>query len=274
MRLALVIQTPIGLLIIAEELMSCVFVSDVGWGKRLTGRRAQAHSLLAFALWLAVALPLAATCCSSGAKGADRLGWYDSGSVAFEADTRKGRPLLDPEHVLGVGDELEILYHSNLSARDLVIRRDGRISLPYVGDHMAAGITPMELDSLLEVRFSEILRDPSLAVIVSKPAPQRARLGEVRTPGQSVRRRHHDATDHRPWSKGAPGAVVLIRRRGSKIVGVEVDLQQSWTGQPCRTICGCELRHRVRPHIHLFGGGFHGADRKDHHVPLDAVFGM
>ena len=128
--------------------------------------------------------------CSSGIKGSDRSeGWYDKGSLQeFVAETQAPLPpLIDNEYVIGVGDELQVVfpYHTNLTERDLIVRRDGRISLPYVGDQMAAGITPMDLDSLLTVRFSEILREPNLSVIVSTPALQKVYvLGYVRTPGK------------------------------------------------------------------------------------------
>jgi len=224
--------------------------------------------------------------CSSGAKGADRSqGWYDSGSVsAFETETNEpAQPHLDPEYVVGVGDMLEVvfLYHSNLTTRDLVVRRDGRISLPYVGAHMAAGITPMVLDSLLETRFGEILRDPSLSVIVKLPAPQRVYvLGQVMTPGrvqfgdeismlQSI-------ASVGGFQKGAlPGHVILIRRQGvSKIVGVEVDLQAAMDGAAMQN----DLRLRnydivfVPQHPIYSAADFMEQVGKIISVPLDAVF--
>ena len=60
------------------------------------------------------------------------------------------------KYILGTGDRIDVvfLYHNNLTTRDLLIRKDGKISLPYVGDHDAAGLMPMELDSLLTDRFA------------------------------------------------------------------------------------------------------------------------
>jgi protein involved in polysaccharide export with SLBB domain len=118
---------------------------------------------------MAVAFVIAITIasgCSSGIKGANRSnGWYDRDSVQqFAKETAKpSQPYLEPEYVLGVGDELEVVfpYHTNLTERDIVVRRDGRISLPYVGDQMAAGITPMDLDSVLTVKFSEFCAIPT-----------------------------------------------------------------------------------------------------------------
>jgi polysaccharide export outer membrane protein len=145
----------------------------------------------------------------------------------------------ESQYVIGVGDRLDVvfLFHTNLSTRDLVVRRDGRISLPYVGDQMAAGVTPMTLDSLLTVGFSDILRDPSISVIVTQPAPQKVFvLGEVNQPGsfkfdEDVSMLQSVAMAG-GFTKGALSRhAVLIRRQGvNKIVGIEVDLQSVMDG--------------------------------------------
>ena len=190
----------------------------------------------------AFAVPLIAGGCSGGVKGADRSeGWYDAESVKeFVANTSKPTaPPVEPEYVIGVNDVLEVvfLYHNNLTTRDLIVRRDGRISMPYVGDQMAAGVTPMVLDSLLTVRFSEVLRDPNLSVIVSEPAPQKVYvLGEVNQPGRfefndelSMLQAVAEAGGVKP--SGMTNHAVLIRRQGvSQITGVEVDLRAAANG--------------------------------------------
>src|SRR5512139_804300 len=149
--------------------MSCRLSRFPGWGSRRTGSRPFGSFGAAALVAGFLALPLVAGGCGSGIRGSDRSeGWYDSQSVQqFAAETSlPAQPVLAPEYVIGVGDVLEVvfLYHNNLTTRDLVVRRDGRISLPYVGDEMAAGITPMVLDSVLTNRFGEILREPNLSV--------------------------------------------------------------------------------------------------------------
>ena len=223
--------------------------------------------------------------CSSGIKGADRAhGWYQADSLQqFVADTQKQKPFLEPEYVIGVGDELEVVfpYHTNLTERDIVVRRDGRISLPYVGDQMAAGITPMDLDSVLTVKFSEILRDPNLSVIVEKPAPQRVYvLGQVNVPGrvefddqmtilQSI-------AAAQGFKTGAmPAHAVLIRRQGvSKIVGVEVDLKAVTKG--AKLMNDVPLRNYdivfIPEHPIFTAADFMQAVNDIITVPLDAVF--
>lgn len=215
------------------------------WALRRTrpaaiGRDAQRK--LRGALWGVCAFCMLAQGCASGPKGANRsAGWYEREDMPeFVADTAAPvRAILEPEYVLGVGDKLDIvfLFHTNLTTRELVVRRDGRISLPYVGDQMAAGVTPMTLDSLLTVRFAEILRDPNISVIVSEPAPQRVFvLGEVNSPGaftvdDEVSMLQSVALAGGLKSGALPRHAVLIRRQGvSKFVGIEVDLEAVMDG--------------------------------------------
>jgi polysaccharide export outer membrane protein len=235
---------------------------------------------------MAALLPVTAIGCGGGVKGADRSeGWYDADSVGeFVADTA-GRPplVLESEYVIGVNDEIEVvfLYHSNLTTRDLVVRRDGRISMPHVGDQMAAGITPMVLDSVLTGRFSEVLRDPNLSVIVTKPAPQKVYvLGEVQTPGRfefedDLSMIQAVALAGGVKSSGMANHAVLIRRRGvSDIVGVEVDLRAAMNGSQMSN----DLRLRnydivmVPKHPIYSAADFMQAVGEIINVPLDAVF--
>jgi len=227
-----------------------------------------------------------AASCSSGIKGSDRSqGWYDRGSVQqfVTENEAPGEPLLDTEYVIGVGDLLEVVfpYHTNLTERDIVVRRDGRISLPYVGDQMAAGITPMDLDSVLSVRFGEILKDPNLSVIVQKPAPQKVYvLGEVRLPGRiefdDELTMVQSVAAAGGYEKGAmPAHAILIRRRGvSKIVGVEVDLKAVTQG----AVLSNDLRLRnydivfIPQHPIFTAAEFMQAINDIITVPLDAVF--
>ena len=161
----------------------------------------------------------------------------------FEAETAREKPYQPPiidEYVVGIGDRMDIvfLFHNNLTTRDLLVRTDGRISLPYVGDHLAAGLTPMTLDSLLSVKFSEILREPNLSVIITKPSRQKVYvLGHVARPGAVTFDTELSVLGAVASAGGVqPGAAirhaVLIRNHGVRnLVGIEVDLKAMITGK-------------------------------------------
>lgn len=198
-------------------------------------------------LWLPVVL---LGC--SGAKIADtdvEKGVYASEDVdRFVHDTAtRAHAVLVDEYVIGVGDLLDVVFllHSNLSTRELVVRRDGRISLPYVGDVDAAGLTPMVLDSVLTEEFSEILREPNVAVIVRKPAPQKVFvLGDVESPGRFEFDDELSVVQSIAMAGGMSNSAsqshaILIRRQGlNRIVGVEIDVKG--------ILVGAEIHNDIR----------------------------
>jgi polysaccharide export outer membrane protein len=145
----------------------------------------------------------------------------------------------DIEYRINVGDILDVvfLYHKSLDAESVPVRRDGRISLPYVGDEIAAGRTPMELDSVLTARFAEILREPTLSVIVKSSVDRLVYVfGEVQRPGGvkysekiSLVQAISEAGGFKEGAKAAH--TVLIRREGpDKIIGIEIDVKAILSG--------------------------------------------
>jgi polysaccharide export outer membrane protein len=72
------------------------------------------------------------------------------------------------EFVLGVSDRIEITVWKNpeLSA-SVIIRPDGEITLPLIGDIRAAGRTPTQLRKLIASRLATYVKDLSAVVTVS-----------------------------------------------------------------------------------------------------------
>jgi polysaccharide export outer membrane protein len=178
--------------------------------------------------------------CSGGTKMTVPSGaMYDRG--ALEEFVRETGPPLGAtrEYRIGIGDRLDVvfLYHSNLTTRHLLVRDDGRISLPHVGDQMAMGFTPMELDSVLTERFSEILRQPNLSVIVNEPAEKLVYvLGKVKKPGGYPFERPVSLLSALALAGGVDSGgktenTVLIRRTtATEVVGIEIDVKAIMKG--------------------------------------------
>lgn len=144
------------------------------------------------------------------------------------------------EYLVQVGDRLDVVFffHQDLTTSNLLVRSDGRITLPYVGDLMAAGRTPMQLDSVLTTQFAEILKDPNLSVIVVESRKSQIYVvGQVDKPGGY--RYDHSITLLQAialaggLSDGASQGNVLVMRRSqvSTVVGVEVDLKSIMKGE-------------------------------------------
>lgn len=88
-------------------------------------------------------------------------------------------------YVIGPDDLLTVKFwrDTELSA-DVVVRSDGKISLPLLNDVQAAGYTPVELGKALETAASKFITEPDATVIVREIRSRKVFvLGEVAKPG-------------------------------------------------------------------------------------------
>jgi polysaccharide export outer membrane protein len=92
------------------------------------------------------------------------------------------------DYILGAGDTLTVFVYRapELSAPDIPIRPDGRLSLPLVPDVEAAGRTPTQLARVIETRLRDFVREPNVTVIVRSfqgpPSRQIRVIGEATLP--------------------------------------------------------------------------------------------
>jgi len=74
-----------------------------------------------------------------------------------------------PDFVMGPGDVLSIVFWRDKEMSvDVVVRPDGKISLPLLNDIDAAGRTPEQLRSGLSAAASKIIQDPNVSVVVKE----------------------------------------------------------------------------------------------------------
>jgi protein involved in polysaccharide export with SLBB domain len=96
------------------------------------------------------------------------------------------------EYLIRPGDSLDIkfYYHPDHNQDNVLVRQDGKIDLPLVGDVQAADLTPSQLNRELVRRYSSNLRNPEIAVRVrTESVSQRVFVGgEVLKPGFLVYR--------------------------------------------------------------------------------------
>ncbi len=91
-----------------------------------------------------------------------------------------------PDYHIRKGDKLNIkfLYQPELSEAALVVRPDGKISLPMIEEIKAEGLTVKELKAALEKAYREILLDPEITVnVLEFVAPRVFVTGQVAKPG-------------------------------------------------------------------------------------------
>lgn len=99
------------------------------------------------------------------------LGVWLAGCAARDISQPPPQPahLEHAEYVIGVRDVLRISVWKNpeLSV-DVIVRMDGKISVPLLDDVQAEGLTPMELKEVLAREFSEYVASPDVTVIVTR----------------------------------------------------------------------------------------------------------
>jgi polysaccharide export outer membrane protein len=79
-----------------------------------------------------------------------------------------GPSVLVKSYKMAVGDQIQINVWKNpeLSLAE-PIRPDGKISIPLVGDVMAAGLTPEELAAKIETKLTNYVKAPNVTVILT-----------------------------------------------------------------------------------------------------------
>ena len=89
------------------------------------------------------------------------------------------------DYKLVVGDKLRVeVYRDEQMSQNLQIRPDGKITLPLVGDVVAAGKTPATLRDALTTSLKDYITNPVVTVIVVEAMPQTISvIGEVNSPG-------------------------------------------------------------------------------------------
>ncbi|MFC1804987.1 polysaccharide biosynthesis/export family protein [Candidatus Omnitrophota bacterium] len=87
------------------------------------------------------------------------------------------------EYVIGSGDVLDISVWQEELDEEVIVRPDGVISFPLVGDLVAAGLTLTQLDAELTKRLKEYIKYPEVSVLIRKFGGIRVVvLGEVNFP--------------------------------------------------------------------------------------------
>ncbi|GGY82370.1 sugar ABC transporter substrate-binding protein [Cellvibrio zantedeschiae] len=113
-----------------------------------------------------------------------------SGSKKTAAPPISERGVLD-EYRIGVGDVLQVnVWRNPELSMSVPVRPDGKISMPLVGDIVAANLTTKQLSANIVDSLTNFVRTPQVTVIVTNPSSSdfqlRVRItGAVRSP-QSI----------------------------------------------------------------------------------------
>lgn len=156
-----------------------------------------------------------------------------AGSPGIHVDVEAEPQSEAPAYTLQIGDELDIKFFYDPELNEKVtIRPDGKISLGLIDDLQAAGLTPAQLDQEITHRYSEVLKEAHVTVIVREFVGQRVYVGgEVLSPRMvplkgkmTALQCLHEAGGTKDTAKLTD--VVVIRNQGGTPVVFKVDLQK------------------------------------------------
>lgn len=123
-----------------------------------------------------MALTLLASCIAVAQQEASRATPPEAGTAAVSAVNPESR-----EYVIGPADLLTIsvMREAGLSG-SLLVRPDGMVSMPLLGDIAAAGRSPKQLAEEITVGLKKFIQDPHVVVVVTQVNSKKVYLiGEV-----------------------------------------------------------------------------------------------
>ncbi len=91
----------------------------------------------------------------------------------------------DAEYRLGPEDVIHVFVYKEAElSTEVVVRPDGKVSLPLIGELVASGMTTQQLQSELKQKLAQYVADPIVNVIVKEVNSAKVSvLGEVKNPG-------------------------------------------------------------------------------------------
>ena len=132
---------------------------------------------------------------------------------------------LPTDYVIGVEDRLAVVFwreQDKALTSDVVVRPDGKISVPMLNDIPAAGLTPEQLATAVQQAASKYIRDAAATVIVREIRSRKVYvIGEVLKPGSvdigaeiNVMQALASAGGFLEHAK--KGDVVVVRKKGNR----------------------------------------------------------
>jgi polysaccharide export outer membrane protein len=153
---------------------------------------------------------------------------------------------VDDNYVIGPGDVLTVaVWKEQALSGNLLVRPDGMISMPLIGDIQASSLTPIQLADQISIRLKKFIQDPNVTVVVSQIHSKVVyMLGEVgkrgpieMTPGMTFLQAISIAggpTDYANTKK-----IYILRHDGEKQVKVPVHYKKALNGD---SACNLELK--------------------------------
>jgi polysaccharide export outer membrane protein len=143
--------------------------------------------------------------------------------TAAQSGAAQTMPPDQEKYRLGPEDALEIsVWKEPELTKQLVVRPDGKITYPLIGEVQAAGLTVKELQKEISKRLEKYVTDANVTVILLKAQYYRVFVtGKVNKPGDFIVGRPTTVMQAISMAGGltpfaSPSAIVVMRRVGEK----------------------------------------------------------
>jgi polysaccharide export outer membrane protein len=149
-------------------------------------------------------------------------------------------PKAEPsEYLLAPEDMIEILVWKNEAlTRTALIRSDGKITLPLLGDVEAAGLTPQKLSNKIKGLLQSYYKDPPdvFVVVTASNSFFIFILGEVMEPGKQILRSETTVLQALSLARGFTeyadaNNILLLRKEGTIEKRIRVSYRDIISGQ-------------------------------------------
>jgi polysaccharide export outer membrane protein len=158
------------------------------------------------------------------------------GSAKTHATVSSGVPY---DYKIGAGDVLDISVwrEPEASIHAVIVRPDGKISLPLLKDVQVAGLTPTDVENMITERLVKWIQEPDVTVIVSGTQSQRIyAIGAVKREGpipftyqMSVMQAISEAGGLSVWAKRKK--IYVLRNENGKQVKLPFDYDGMFKGE-------------------------------------------
>jgi polysaccharide biosynthesis/export protein len=131
----------------------------------------QRHSRLTLSTTLCAAF----LCSAGAASGRAQAALPAAGAAVVPGD----------DYVIGPEDQLSILFFSNRDmSADVVVRPDGKISLPLINELTASGLTPEQLREKVTIEAKRFIQEPNPTIVIRQINSRKVFItGAVEKPG-------------------------------------------------------------------------------------------
>jgi len=157
---------------------------------------------------------------------------------AASAARDAAKPPMDNSYVIGELDAISVVVwkEEGLTDKGALVRSDGMITMPLVGDIKASGKTPMQLAKEIEEQLKKFVQDPSVTVSVNQMNSKKVFLmGEIgkegpimMTPGMTLLEAIGTAGGPTPF--GNIKKMYILRMVGGKQQKIPVEYKKALKG--------------------------------------------